>query len=383
MAGPAVFLKALKPPRMTWLHFVYVLACILISLMAAAVYIWRDDIFERLVDPGVPYLLYKPPPAPDYGKAGDWALLPPHPELITPRDPPADIFFIHPTTFDAGRWNGAIDDKGSAKFLDRVMIPNYAGPFAPVGRVFAPRYRQANLYSMLTLREDAREARAFAYGDILAAFEFYMKTYNKGRPFIIAGVEQGGPLADRLVRDAVVYDPGRLKRLVAVYAIEAGLAPERYGPGSPVPACAQRDQAGCVVAWISEEPGGQKQTRNRLRRSGVWVGDQLDELLPRQPLCVNPLIGAASNVVVPRKFNLGAASASGLEWGVQPGFLADQVGAQCVNGILKVTRPKSPSLRTGRNWAERMRVAPYNLFYADLEADAKARVAAWKGPAAH
>ncbi len=103
------------------------------------------------------------------------------------------------------------------------MIPNYAGPFAPVGRVFAPRYRQANLYSMLTLREDAREARAFAYDDILAAFEFYMKTYNKGRPFIIAGVEQGGPLADRLVRDAVTYDPSRLKRLVAVYAIETAV----------------------------------------------------------------------------------------------------------------------------------------------------------------
>jgi hypothetical protein len=380
MAGAAAILQALKPPRMTWLHVLYVLACVLVSLMAASVYIWRDDIFEVLVDPGVPYLLYQPPAAPDYGKAAGWALMPPHPELITPRDPPADIFFIHPTTFDAGRWNDSIDDKRSANFLDRVIIPNYAGPFAQVGRVFAPRYRQANLYSMLTLREDAREARAFAYGDILAAFEFYMKTYNKGRPFIIAGVEQGGTLADRLVRDAVVYNPARLQKLAAVYAVETGLAPERYGPGSPVPACSRRDQAGCVVAWISEEPGEQKQTRSRLRRSGVWVGDQLDELLPRQPLCVNPLIGAANAMAVPRKFNLGAVSASGLEWGVQPGFLADQVAAQCVDGILKVSRPKSPSLRVGRNWAERMRVAPYNLFYADLETDAKARIEAFKAP---
>jgi hypothetical protein len=380
MAGAAAILKALKPPRMTWLHVVYVLACVLVSLMAAAVYIWRDDIFERLIDPGVPYLLYQPPAAPDYGKPAGWALMPPHPELVTPRDPPADIFFIHPTTFDAGRWNDSIDDRRSANFLDRVIIPNYAGPFAPVGRVFAPRYRQANLYSMLTMREDAREARAFAYGDILAAFEFYMKTYNKGRPFIIAGVEQGGTLADRLVRDAVVYNPTRVKKLAAVYAMETGLAPERYGLGASVPACSRRDQAGCIVAWISEEPGEQKQTRSRLRRSGVWVGDQLDELLPRQPLCVNPLIGAANTMAVPRKFNLGAASASGLEWGVQPGFLADQVAAQCVDGILKVSRPKSPSLRVGRNWAERMRVAPYNLFYADLETDAKARIAALKTP---
>jgi hypothetical protein len=380
MTGAGDILKALKPLRMTWLHVIYVLVCILVSLMAASVYVWRDDIFEVLVDPGVPYLLYQPPAAPDYGKAAGWALMPPHPELITNRDMPADVFFIHPTTFDAGRWNDSIDDSRSASFLDRVMIPNYAGPFAPVGRVFAPRYRQANLYSMLTLREDAREARAFAYGDILAAFEFYMKTYNKGRPFIIVGVEQGGTLADRLVRDAVIYNPARLKKLVALYAIETGLAPERYGPGSPVPACSKRDQAGCVLAWVSEEPGEQKKTRLVLRRSGVWVGDQLDELLPRQPLCVNPLIGAVSPAAVPRKFNLGAASASRLEWGVQPGFLTDQVGAQCVDGILRVSRPQSPSLRVGRNWAERMRVAPYNLFYADLATDAKARVAALKTP---
>ncbi len=85
MAGPAAFLKALKPPRMTWLHALYVLACILISLMAAAVYVWRDDIFERLVDPGIPYLLFKPPPAPNYRLAVDWVLLPAHPQTDRPR----------------------------------------------------------------------------------------------------------------------------------------------------------------------------------------------------------------------------------------------------------------------------------------------------------
>ena len=39
------------------------------------------------------------------------------------------------------------------------MLPNYAGPFARLGRIFAPRYRQASLYTLMTLRDDAREAR--------------------------------------------------------------------------------------------------------------------------------------------------------------------------------------------------------------------------------
>jgi hypothetical protein len=378
-------LKALKPPHISWLHVIALLVCGLVTLMAAAVYIWRDDIFERLVDPAIPYLLYKPPPAPDYTRPADWALLPADPQTWSAKDGPADIFFVHPTTFDAGRWNDSIDDKRSASFLERVMIPNYAGPFAVVGRVFAPRYRQANLYSMLTLREDARDARRLAYGDVEAAFSFYMAHYNQGRPLIIAGVEQGGALAERLARDDIQPYPDRMKRLAAVYAIETGVAADQHGPGSPLPACTRRDEAGCIAAWISEEPGQQKQARNRLRRSSIWVGDQLDELLPRQPICVNPLVGAATGVRVPRKANLGAANASRLEWGVQPGFLSDQVGAHCADGILHVGRPKSASLRGGRNWAERMRVSAYNLFYADLQADAKARVAvltAGQGPMA-
>jgi hypothetical protein len=369
-------LKALKPPHISWLHVIYLLACLLVTLMAAAVYIWRDDIFERLVDPAVPYLLYKPLPAPDYHRAADWALLPANPLTWSTKDDPADIFFVHPTTFDAGRWNDSIDDRRSASFLERVIIPNYAGPFGPVGRVFAPRYRQANLYSMLTLREDAREARAFPYGDVLAAFELYMHDYNKGRPVIIAGVEQGGALADRLVRDAIQPFPDRMKSFVAFYAIETGLAADQHAAGSPTPACQRRNQAGCVVAWISEEPGQQKLTRSRLRRASIWIGDQIEELAPRQPVCVNPLVGAATRAFVPRKANLGAANASRLEWGVQPGFLSDQVSAQCIDGVLHVSRPKSASLRSGHNWAERMRVSAYNLFYADLEADAKARVEA-------
>ena len=71
------------------------------------------------------------------------------------------------------------------------MAPNYAGPFARVGRIFAPRYRQAGLYSLMTLREDAREARRFAYGDVARAFRTYLARDNGGRPFVLVGVRSG------------------------------------------------------------------------------------------------------------------------------------------------------------------------------------------------
>lgn len=368
----------LKPARLRWMHWLLALTGGFAALLLAAAYVWRDDIFEHLIDPGVPYFLYKPPTAPDYGTAEAWALKPAHPETWTAQEPGADVFFVHPTTFSGDRWNALIDNKRSARLLDRVMIPNWAGPFQTVGRVFAPRYRQANLYSMLTLREDAREARAFPYRDIEAAFDRYMRDWNKGRPVIIVGVEQGGVLADRLVREQFAANPERLKQLAAVYILEAGLAPERYAPGSPVPACERREQAGCVVSWLSEGKTARR-TRDKLRHAPIWNGAELVELRPRQPLCVNPLLGKVSTEAAPRKLNLGAANASKLEWGVQPGFLSDQVGAQCVEGVLRITKPRSSSLRVGSGWGERMRAPAFQLFYADLQADAKARLNVHQG----
>ncbi len=73
------------------------------------------------------------------------------------------------------------------------MLPNYAQPFAQAGPVFVPLYRQASLYTALSLFDDALEARAFAYGDIVAAFVAFRREIGD-RPFILAGVEQGGSL---------------------------------------------------------------------------------------------------------------------------------------------------------------------------------------------
>ncbi|HEX7760331.1 MAG TPA: DUF3089 domain-containing protein, partial [Caulobacteraceae bacterium] len=98
-------------------------------------------------------------------------------------------------------------------------------------------------------------------------------------------------------------------------------------------------------------------------------------------LCVNPVLGAATTAEAPARLNLGAVNATGLEWGAKPGFLVRQVSAQCSDGLLRITRPRSDSLQPSGSWAMRLKAPGYNLFYADLQADAAARLAAWS--AAH
>jgi hypothetical protein len=302
--------------------------------------------------------------------------MPTKPDGPTASDPPVDVFFVGPTTYDGGRhWNAPIDEPKSDRQFREVMAPNYAGPFVRVGRIFAPRYRQASLYTQLTLREDAREARKFAYRDVAAAFREYLAHDSKGRPFIVVGVEQGGTLAARLIAQEIAPDPELRSRLVAAYLIET-VVPQAL---APLPPCERIEQAGCLAAWASVGVGEGDRARTLLDRALYWTpaGD-LETIGGAPVLCFNPILGATTDASAPARLHDGAANATGLEWGARPAFMARQVSARCQGGVLYVGKPKSASLQRSGSWEDRRKVPGYNLFYADLEADAQARVEAWR-----
>lgn len=356
-----------RPRRRRWLFAG--LGGLTLILGAATTIFWGDLVSTDL-DPKIPYQTYQPPPAPDYARVGAWRLWP-----GTPGGPPADVFFIPPTTYDGGRnWNARLEHPKAARQFREVMAPNYAGPFISVGRIYAPNYRQASLYSLTTLREDAREARQFAYGDVRAAFRHYIESGDGGRPLILVGVEQGGTLLLRLLAEEVAPDPLLRRRLVVAYAI-ATFAPADTPPIEP---CMRRDQVGCLAAWASAPQGERELGHQLLARALVWTPQgELTNLSPRPALCFNPILGAVTDTPAPARLHLGAANATGLEWGVRPPFLSRQISAVCEAGVLYVSRPQSTTLRQTGSWADRRKAPGFNLFYADLEADAHRRLASY------
>jgi hypothetical protein len=55
----------------------------------------------------------------------------------------------------------------------------------------------------------------------------------------------------------------------------------------------------------------------------VWNGKgELVNLTPRPALCFNPVLGAVTERPAPVRLHLGAANATGLEWGARPAFMA-------------------------------------------------------------
>ncbi|MGC1304177.1 MAG: DUF3089 domain-containing protein, partial [Caulobacteraceae bacterium] len=218
-------------------RYVAMAAIAAVLLLAGVIFLFREGIRRTALDPKQPFQTYSPPRAPDYAKPDAWALSPADPAHPAAGDPPVDVFFVHSTIYDGGRhWNGPIDDRGAERFLARVDLPNYAGPFQRVGRVFAPRYRGASLYAYLTLRDDAREARRFAYRDVEAAFRSMLARIPPDRPLVIAGVGQGANLITNLVQQVVEKNPALMQRVAAVYLMDAVSPADPFAPGSLLPA---------------------------------------------------------------------------------------------------------------------------------------------------
>lgn len=352
-------------------------AALLLGLAVVAAYVFRDDIMRASIDPKIPFQTYQPPSAPDYALRSSWVLLPADPARPTAADPPADVFFVHPTTYDSPRnWNAPITDERSQHLLQKVMIPNYAGPFVRVGRVFAPQYREATLFSLMTHRDDAQDARRLAYSDVRRAFELYLKRDNGGRPLVLAGVREGGLIVARLLDEVVAADPALKRRLVGAYLIDTPAPAASFGPDAPFPACMRRSEAGCVVAWAQVVGEGPVELDRRIARAVWWTPDGELKANKSALLCVNPLLGAVSNQPAPRRLNLGAANATDLEWGVRPALLSREVSARCVGGVLQVSPPSSGSLKPSGSWLDRRKAPDFNFFYADIEADAQARLQA-------
>lgn len=359
--------------RLTLRQWVGWVGLTFLLLLITAVAVWRGDILQAGLDPQVPFQTYEPPPAPDYDDPSAWALR----DARVAGSGPAAVFFVHSTTYDGGReWNGPIGDPAADAWLKRVVLPNYAGPFARAGTISAPRYRQGSLYTRLTLRDDAREARAFAWRDIDDAFDAWIARHPDG-PIVLAGVEQGAELVARLVRDRVAGDARLRSRLVGVYLMDAVLAAEDLTP--EVPACADRTEVGCIVAWTPISEGNDGAGRRRLRRTLVWDDrGRLVDLNGRAAVCVNPVTGSSDGARADARLHQGATNATGLEWGARPALMAREIATQCRGGLLRHTELKTESFREAGGWTARRKSRPYNLFYGDVEADVQARLAVWQ-----
>jgi len=347
-------------------------AVLLLSLALA--YIYRDDIFQTIQDPGQPFQTYHPPVAADYALLESWLA---QPDLGV--DPftlmaKGDVFVVVPSVYRGGaHWNLPSEDLKRKNKLQRIVRPNYVSPYGESGRLFAPYYRQASLYAFMTNREDAQHAQDFAYQDVKRAFQVFLKQSPPERPIVLVGHNQGASHVQRLLMD---FFQGDLKnRLAVAYVIDHPLPLESFdGPLSSLAPCSAPEQTRCVIAFGSFTSKDKVIAQRFAEQSLVHNGRNYKSIDNRPTLCINPLLWTQSEDYAPARLHLGGVAAEGLDPDMTPASLTKQSGAQCQNGLLLVDTPRSKSLRRPLMVGGKFRTLPSNLFYEDLKQDAKRRV---------
>lgn len=307
----------------------------------------------------IPYSTYNPPINPDYSDLKYWAS---HPKKEDPADrvpnghfentqeiAEVDIFFLHPTSYlnkPKFGWNGSVENEKLNESTDESSMLFQASIFNEVGRIYAPRYRQAHISAYSSLdKKSAIDAFHLAYSDVEKAFLYYLEYENQGRPFIIASHSQGTTHAKTLIRKHIDGSP-LSKQLVAAYLVGIPVEKNYFQFLKP---CEIPDQTECFCTW-------------RTYKSGFY---------PKRPekgeiiAVTNPISWTLSPDYVSKELHKGAILR---DFKTLYPKIAD---AKIQDGLLWVNKPKFKGsfLITRKNY----HIADYNFFYLDVRENALLR----------
>lgn len=368
-------LKRIIPRSLFW-RLTLIVSILTALFFAVSAVVLRDQIYQTLLDPGIPFQTYERPDPPDYADAGAWAAR--QTAALDDEGVRPAVFFVHPTTYDGGsHWNARFDRPQEAEELERFVLPNWAAPFLEDdAALFAPRYRQASLYAFMNNREDSVAARLLAHRDVQAAFDAFLAGIGEDRPILIVGVGQGAMHALGVLIDKVAPDEPLRKRLAAAYLLEAPVPLDLFsGPLGALTPCADRDDVRCLVSYNAVRSDERMRIEALTDRSMSWTpSGGLDYVSERGLLCVNPLLGTTGEDFAPARLHRGGAAAEGLSLEDSPSPMPNQTGAQCQNGLLVIEQPRNRALRRPGRLGEDRRTPLANLFYMDLRLDVDRRL---------
>lgn len=358
-----------------FLYFMIVL--ILLVVAGGFVYhFYAKDLMKAALVPSARFEGGAPTTEQAYEKADMWFArpdIPNNPALWTPANftpgdkPAAAVFFIHPTSYiDRSHWNAPLDDAQANRTAD-VFLRGQASAFNDVGEVWAPRYRQATFGAFLTSQAEAQKAFDFAYGDVVAAFDEFLKEIGPDRPIILAGHSQGAFHLERLLREHIAGTP-LASRIVAAYVVGWPISRTTDLPALGLPECATADQANCILSWQSfAQPADPSMITDIFDATTGFNGQ------PRKGtnmVCTNPLTGTP-NATAEAKRNLGTLIPSR---DLNSATLAvPGVPAKCFGrGFLSIGTPVDLGgyVLPGNNY----HVFDYSMFWVNVRNDAARRL---------
>ncbi|MBU3069380.1 DUF3089 domain-containing protein [Aestuariicella sp. G3-2] len=227
--------------------------------------------------------------------------------FVAANDPAFDCFYVYPTV--------SMDQSENSDMLandeERRVIESQFARFKSVCKTYAPMYRQVTLKALRSRIEKGLTSAGngqLAYRDVEAAFDYYLKHFNQGRPFVLVGHSQGSRMLTILLQQRFDRNPELKKQLISALLIGAPVQMDIDGDkGSSfasIPPCSAAEQSGCVVAYASfrsDAPPPENSLFGKPNQQGVPA------------LCVNPAApGSDRKVVLDAYLGAGGAGQASL-----------------------------------------------------------------------
>ena len=364
------------------------LGCVFVLTLLAvagafAMYQWGGRILISQAVPTGHFQAVEAGAGPDYSVAANWLARPGMSESLAQWAPAnarlpdpitridAHVFYIHPTTYlERDRWNAPLFVGGDTEFRTRLFVQSQASAFGQLAKVWAPRYRQAAYGAFLLKSDDAQKALDFAYQDIAAAFDEFVRQVPKESPIILAGHSQGALHLERLLREKIA-GKAIAKRVVAAYDVGWPISTATDLPALGLPACTSPSQTGCILSWMTfAEPPNPDLIFHEWEKTKGFTGGERRQV---DTLCVNPISGVQHGVAKPQD-NAGTLipTADMRDATLQAGM----VGAHCDKGLL-ILDGIAPQLGSFVLPGNNYHVYDYALFWGAIRRDAERRLAAW------
>ncbi|MBR4158193.1 MAG: DUF3089 domain-containing protein [Oscillospiraceae bacterium] len=294
---------------------------------------------------------------PDYADRGNWAY------FADGEDKDVDVFLICPLVDTKSETNAlVINERLKGKFLNALDMEK--GIYSDVGRMYSPFYRQMSLNAYRLSETERTKPLELAYGDISAAFRWYLDNENNGRGLILAGFSQGGEMCLELLKEYYGGESAEAvslrNNLIAVYAIGWSFTAETAEAYPQIVAAKGETDTGTVISFDCEDGS----------LSGTLVNPA-----GKKALSINPLNWKTDGTVADRSRNLGAVMSTGAQ--PIPALCGAYLGSR---GELVVTDVTADEYPPGIDiFAEgSFHIYDYQFFFENLRENVATRTTAWK-----
>lgn len=190
--------------------------------------------------------------APDYSKSQYWLSLP------TTTSKSVDVFYVYPTEYSKIENTDPviceIDNASMVKGANQAY-QRQATAFESVGNIYAPYYRQASAEILsMPLAEQTAIVGGIPKSDVFAAFDYYIKNYNNGRPFILSGHSQGSNILVFLLSEYMKQHPDVYDRMIAAYVIGYSVTSDYLAENPHLKFAEGADDTGVIISYNTESP---------------------------------------------------------------------------------------------------------------------------------